>query len=87
MNCFCNTITGSQGGIINKHRNLKHKKLECNVSTHFNKQCSSLDIIPKFVNITNKNTSPGSEHTQQKTPKLRIKGDSNIFIPKKNCCV
>jgi hypothetical protein len=82
VNCFSNIITGSRGGIINKHENLKHKISECNVNTCFKKQCLNLDIIPKSANMKIKNISPGSKYTQQKTQKLRIKGELKYLYTK-----
>jgi len=84
VNCFCNIIAGSQSGIINKYKNLKHKILECSVNTYFNKQCLNLDIIPKFANIKIKNTSPGFKYTQQKTQRLHI--ELKYLHTKTNCC-
>jgi hypothetical protein len=87
VNCFCNIISGSQGGIIKKYKNLKHNILESNVNIYFNKQSLNLDIIPKFANIKIRSTSPGSKYIQQKIQILAIKGELKyLYTKRKNSC-
>jgi hypothetical protein len=79
----CKFVIASQAGVIYGYKNLKHKILKFDANIQFNRQCLKFNLVPKYANVEVHNASPGSQFTQRKVGKMRIKDKINIFAYEK----
>jgi hypothetical protein len=76
-------INASQARSINIYKNAKTKLMRCYANIHFNKQCSKLQITPKYARVKLPRTSPASIPTQMKAQTIRIKDEIRFLYRKK----
>jgi hypothetical protein len=78
------TVHASQARSMNKYLNTKHKLLNCNANTHFNRTCLDLKLVPKYAKRKIKSHSKTiSNHLTGKMQEIRIENEIQFWYKEK----